>query len=49
MGVAFFIVHNGKYSAGPGSGEMALLFLVAFTVLLLVGPGRISLDKFIGK
>jgi putative oxidoreductase len=49
MGIAFFIVHNAKYTSGPGSGEMALLFLIAFIVILLLGPGRISLDRFIGK
>lgn len=49
MGVAFFVVHNANYAPGPGSGEMALLYLIAFTVLLLTGPGKISLDKFIGK
>ena len=49
MGVAFFIVHNSKYQAGPGSGEMALLFLVAFVVLLLTGPGKFSIDRLIGK
>jgi putative oxidoreductase len=49
MGVAFFIVHNAKFAPGPGSGEMALLFFVAFLVLLFTGPGKISLDRFIGK
>jgi putative oxidoreductase len=48
MGVAFFIVHNAKYT-GPGSGEMALLFLLAFIVLFFTGPGKISLDNLIGK
>lgn len=49
MGVAFFIVHNAQYASGPGSGEMALLFLLAFVILLFTGPGKYSLDKFIGK
>jgi putative oxidoreductase len=49
MGVAFFLAHNAKFSAGPGSGEMALLFLTAFLALLFTGPGKISLDRFIGK
>jgi putative oxidoreductase len=49
MGVAFFIVHNGKFAPGPGSGEMALLYLTAFLALLFTGPGKISLDRFIGK
>lgn len=49
MGVAFFIVHNGKFSLGQGSGEMALLYLTAFLALLFTGPGKISMDRFIGK
>lgn len=49
MGVAFFKVHKMMYSAGPGSGEMALLFLIAFLVLFFTGPGKASVDKLIGK
>ena len=49
MSVAFFFAHNAKFSAGPGSGEMPLLFLTAFIALLFTGPGKISLDRFIGK
>ena len=49
MSIAFFKVHGGRYAPGPGSGEMALLFLTGFVVLLFTGPGRISLDRFIGK
>ncbi len=49
MSVAFFVVHNAQYKPGPGSGEMALLFLLAFVVLFFIGPGKISLDKFLGK
>lgn len=49
MSAAFFLAHNGQYSSGKGSGEMPLLFLIAFIALLLTGPGKVSLDKFIGK
>jgi putative oxidoreductase len=49
MSVAFFVVHKTRYAAGPGGGELALLFLIGFVVLLFMGPGKISLDKFIGK
>ena len=49
MGVAFFKVHNMMYGAGPGSGEMALLFLIAFIVLFFTGPGKVSVDRLIGK
>jgi putative oxidoreductase len=31
------------------NGEPATLYLVAFIVLLLVGPGRVSVDSMIGK
>ncbi len=32
-----------------GDGEHAALYLVGYLVLLLVGPGRISVDSMIGK
>lgn len=32
-----------------GQGEMATLFLGAFFVLLIIGPGKISVDGMIGK
>jgi putative oxidoreductase len=31
------------------NGEPALLFLSAFVLLLLVGPGKVSVDSMIGK
>jgi len=41
--VIVFVLHKGQV---PGDrGELALLFLVAFTALLLTGPGRYSLDE----
>ena len=48
MSVAFFMAHNGVIFGEKG-GETALLFLVGYTVLLLVGPGKISVDSMIGK
>jgi putative oxidoreductase len=42
MAVAGFIVH------GPdpfGKKEMALLYLTCFVVIILLGPGRYSIDK----
>ncbi len=45
MIVAFFIAHNGSFK----EGEMAGLYLVAFTTILLVGPGKASVDRLIGK
>jgi putative oxidoreductase len=44
MGTAFFLVHKMKLS-GPGSGELPFIYLAAFTVLFLAGPGRFSLDQ----
>lgn len=49
MATAFFVIHNGVYKAGPGSGEMALLYLMGFIAILLAGPGKISLDRLLGK
>ena len=48
MSVAFFMAHN-RVIFGEKGGETALLFLVGYTVLLLVGPGKISVDSMIGK
>ncbi len=42
MAVAAFIVHG----ADPlGDKEMALLYLVAYVALLLMGPGRLSVSQ----
>lgn len=42
MAVAAFIVH----SADPfGKKELALMYLVIFVVIMLLGPGRYSIDK----
>lgn len=46
MSVALFHAHNGKVF---GDGEHATLYLVGFFVILLMGPGKISVDKLIGK
>lgn len=45
MGVALFYAHSGDFY---GKGELAGLFLTCFTVLLFTGPGKVSLDRFIG-
>jgi putative oxidoreductase len=42
MGVALFKVHHGDFF---GDGQTASLFLVCYIVLLLVGPGKISVDN----
>lgn len=46
MAVALFHAHNGDIF---GKGELAALFLTCFITLLFTGPGKISLDRFIGK
>ncbi len=46
MCVALFKAHNADFM---GDGEMASLYLGAYLVLLLVGPGRVSVDGMIGK
>ena len=45
MGVAFFDVHDAILP----EGELALIYMVAFFILFLVGPGRYSLDYLIDK
>ena len=46
MAIALFYRHDGQFF---GEGESAGLYLVCFVALLFTGPGRISLDRFIGK
>jgi putative oxidoreductase len=46
MAYALFVAHNSDVF---GKGEVATLYLGAFLVLLLVGPGRASVDSLIGK
>jgi putative oxidoreductase len=43
MAVAFFLVHK-LVLKGPGSGEMAFIYLVGFITVLLAGPGRFAVD-----
>ena len=45
--VAFFAVHGLKLS-GPGSGEMAFIYLAGFLAIFLAGPGAISVDRKLG-
>ena len=46
MAVAVFYANHGKIFDG---GQTAALFLGGFIAILLVGPGKISADRLIGK
>lgn len=46
MCVALFKAHNAQFF---GDGEMASLYITGFLVLLIVGPGKVSVDGMIGK
>ena len=46
MCVALFQVHHGEVF---GKGETDALFLTSYLVLLLLGPGRVSVDSLISK
>ena len=43
MGVAFFDVHDAILP----EGELALIYMITFFILFLIGPGRYSLDYLI--
>lgn len=52
MAVAAFLVHSGDpFFAAPGqkSKEFALMYLTAFMVIFLAGPGRYSIDAAITR
>jgi putative oxidoreductase len=46
MSVAVFSAHHGRIF---GEAEHAALYLGGFIALLFAGPGKISMDKLIGK
>jgi putative oxidoreductase len=46
LAVTVFLYHRGDVF---GKGEAATLFLGGFIALLFTGPGKLSLDKLIGK
>ncbi|MDB5195862.1 MAG: hypothetical protein JWP88_232 [Flaviaesturariibacter sp.] len=46
MSVAVFFAHGGDFF---GQGSAAGLFLICFIAILFFGPGKASLDRFIGK
>jgi putative oxidoreductase len=46
MTVAFVFVHKCALT-GSNSGELAFLYLLAYVVVFLAGPGRVSADKIL--
>lgn len=46
MSYALFKAHKGE---AFGDGEMATLYLGVYLTLLIIGPGKISVDGMIGK
>jgi putative oxidoreductase len=46
MGVALFSANKGQFF---GTGQASGLFLACFLAILFMGPGKVSLDRFIGK
>ena len=45
MATAFFIFHRADFK----EGEMALIYLAAFTCILFTGPGAFSIDRIFNK
>ena len=46
MTVALVKAHNSDFF---GEGQMAALYLLCYVVLLLTGPGKVSVDSMIGR
>jgi putative oxidoreductase len=46
MATVVFSVNHGKLT---GNGELPVLFLACFITLLFAGPGKVSIDRLIGK
>ena len=46
MSVALFYSNKGAIF---GKGELSAIFLICFLTILIMGPGKASLDRFIGK
>lgn len=48
MATAFFLVHKMVLS-GEQSGELAFIYLAGFVALVVIGPGRYSVDACLFK
>jgi putative oxidoreductase len=46
MSVAFWVAHKGALK-GEHGGELAFLYLATYVTLLITGPGRCSVDRYI--
>jgi putative oxidoreductase len=46
MGVAVFMIHNNYFF---GEAEQATLYLAGYLVLLVAGPGKVSMDRMLGN
>ncbi|MCL2040271.1 MAG: DoxX family protein [Bacteroidetes bacterium] len=46
MGVAIFVAHSGQSFAAK---ELPLLYLTFYVVILIIGPGRYSIDRMLWK
>lgn len=45
MCMAFFAVHAGN----PMEGELALIYLIVFVAMMIIGPGKYSVDRFVAN
>jgi putative oxidoreductase len=48
MAVAFVMAHGGRLF-GEGNGELAFLYLGAFIVLIISGPGKFAIDSLFSE
>ena len=44
MGVAFFVSHGMKLS-GPGSGELAFIYLAGYLAIVIAGSGKFGVHR----
>jgi putative oxidoreductase len=49
MLVAFFMAHHAEVFTKEGTLQAALIYLCGYFILILLGPGKISVDGLAGK